>query len=61
MLTAPEFNKKQILWVFSNEGDKLSFHNDNLVVKEIIVDDCEKFLQNSIVINAIANTLIKIL
>lgn len=33
MLTAPEFNKKQILWVFSNEGDKLSFHNDNLVVK----------------------------
>lgn len=33
MLTAPEFNKKQILWVFSNEGDKLSFHNDNLVIK----------------------------
>ena len=34
MLTAPEFNKKQILWVFSNEGDKLSFHNDNLVIKK---------------------------
>ena len=33
MLTAPEFNKKQILCVFSNEGDKLSFHNDKLVIK----------------------------
>ena len=36
-------------------------YNDNLVVKEIIVDDCERYLQKSIVINTIANTLIEIL
>ena len=36
-------------------------YNDNLVVKEIIVDDCERYLQKIIVINTIANTLIEIL
>lgn len=33
MISVPEFRKKQIVFVFANEGDKLSFSNDNLVVK----------------------------
>lgn len=33
MLTGPDFNKKQILFVFSSEGEKISFSNDNVVVK----------------------------
>lgn len=33
MLTSPDFNKKQIAFVFSSEGEKLSFNNDNIVVK----------------------------
>ena len=35
MLSAPEFDKKQILFVFFREGEKLSFSNDNLIVKDI--------------------------
>ena len=34
MLSLPEMKKKQIVFVFSNEGDKLSFSNDNIVVKD---------------------------
>lgn len=33
MFTAPDFIKKQIAFVFFNEGEKLAFSNDNLVVK----------------------------
>lgn len=33
MLSFPEMKKKQIVFVFSCEGDKLSFSNDNIVVK----------------------------
>ncbi len=35
-------------------------YNDDLIVKEIIVDDCERYLQKNMVINAIANTLINL-
>lgn len=34
MLTAPDFSKKQIVFVLFNEGEKLCFSNDNLVVKD---------------------------
>lgn len=34
MFTGPDFQKKQILFVFFDQGDKLSFSNDNLVVKD---------------------------
>lgn len=33
MISVPEFKKKQIIFVFANEGEQLSFSNDNLVVK----------------------------
>lgn len=33
MLSAPDFSKKQIIFIFFNEGEKLSFNNDNLTVK----------------------------
>lgn len=32
MLTAPDFKVKQIVFVFTNQGDKLSFRNENLIV-----------------------------
>lgn len=34
MLSKPEFSKKQIIFLFANEGDKLSFSNDNIIVKD---------------------------
>lgn len=34
MLNANDFGKKQIVFLFTNQGDKLSFLNDNIVVKE---------------------------
>ena len=34
MFTAPDFKKKQIVFVMFHEGDKLAFNNDNLVVKD---------------------------
>ena len=33
MMSVDTFNKKQIIFVFTREGDKISFSNDNLVVK----------------------------
>lgn len=33
MLNANDFRKKQIIFLFTNEGDKLSFLNDNIIVK----------------------------
>ncbi len=33
MIGLSEYNKKQIVFVFANEGEKISFKNDNLVVK----------------------------
>lgn len=35
MFTAPDFSKKQIVFVLFNEGEKLAFSNDNLVIKDI--------------------------
>lgn len=34
MLSTEDFSKKQILFVFFNAGEKLSFSNDNLVVRD---------------------------
>jgi CRISP-associated protein Cas1 len=34
MLTAPDFNEKQLVLIFSEEGHGLSFQNDNLLVKD---------------------------
>ena len=34
MMTLPDFEKKQIIFVFLNVGEKISFSNDNLVVKD---------------------------
>lgn len=34
MISAPDFAKKQILFVFASDGDKLSFLNDNIVVRD---------------------------
>lgn len=33
MFTAPDFSKKQIVFVLFNEGEKLAFSNDNIVVR----------------------------
>lgn len=33
MITAPDFNKKQIVFVFANDGEKMAFSNDNFVVR----------------------------
>ena len=34
MLTTPDFMSKKIAIIFPKDGDKLSFKNDNLIVKE---------------------------
>lgn len=34
MMSAEDFSKKQIVFVMFNEGEKLSFNNDNLIVKD---------------------------
>ena len=34
MLSSQDFSKKQIVFVFFNQGEKLSFSNDNFVVKD---------------------------
>lgn len=34
MITAPDFGKKQVVFVLFNEGEKLAFQNDNLVVRK---------------------------
>ena len=33
MLSLPDFKEKQIIFVFTSQGEKLSFKNDNLVIK----------------------------
>lgn len=33
VITAPDFSKKQIVFVMFNEGEKLAFSNDNIIVK----------------------------
>lgn len=33
MITVPDFQKKQIVFVFFNEGEKMAISNDNLIVK----------------------------
>jgi len=35
MLTAPDFNKKQVVFVLFNEGEKIALSNDNLVVRDV--------------------------
>ena len=34
MLNASDFSKKQIIFLFTNQGEKLSFSNDNVIVKD---------------------------
>lgn len=34
MISGPDFEKKQILFIFTTRGEKLSFSNDNIVVKD---------------------------
>ena len=34
MIGLSEFSKKQLVFVFACEGEKLSFKNDNVVVKD---------------------------
>ena len=34
MLSLPEFKEKQIVFIYLNEGEKLSFKNDNVIVKD---------------------------
>ena len=34
LFTAPDFAKKQVVFVLFNEGEKLAFSNDNLVIKD---------------------------
>lgn len=34
MLNASDFKKKQIIFLFTNTGEKLSFSNDNIIVKD---------------------------
>ena len=34
MLTKPDFIKKKIVLVFANNGDKISFKNDNIIVAD---------------------------
>lgn len=34
MLNTNDFKKKQILFLFTNRGDKISFSNDNIVIKD---------------------------
>ncbi len=34
MISVPEMRKKQIVMVFTHEGDKLSFSNDNIIIKD---------------------------
>lgn len=34
MISGPDFSKKQILFVFASKGEKLSFSNDNIVVRD---------------------------
>lgn len=34
LFTAPDFSKKQIIFVLFNEGEKISFSNDNLIVRD---------------------------
>lgn len=34
MLSSPDFEKKQIIFAFLNQGEKLSFNNDNIIIKD---------------------------
>lgn len=34
MLSISDFQKKQIIFLITSQGDKLSFSNDNVVVKD---------------------------
>lgn len=34
LFTAPDFSKKQIVFVLFNEGEKMCFSNDNLIIKD---------------------------
>ena len=56
MITAPDFEKKQIVFVFFNEGEKMSITNDNLritdkdgtVKLQCTCTDCFSFLPSEI-------------
>lgn len=34
MFTSPDFNKKQVIFVLFNDGEKLAFNNENIIVKD---------------------------
>ena len=34
MISAPDFDKKQIVFVFFKDGEKLAFSNDNMIIKD---------------------------
>ena len=34
MLSMPDFDKKQIIFIFFKDGEKLSFSNDNMIIKD---------------------------
>lgn len=34
MIDRPEFSKKQILFLFANKGEKISFRNDNVIISD---------------------------
>ena len=34
MIDCTSFSKKQIVFLFAREGDKMSFSNDNIIIKE---------------------------
>lgn len=34
MISAPDFNKKQIVFLFCNNGEKIAFRNENIIVKQ---------------------------
>ena len=34
MINAPEFEKKQIIFAMLMDGEKISFSNDNIVIKK---------------------------
>lgn len=34
MIDRPEFSKKQILFLFANKGEKISFRNDNIIISD---------------------------
>ena len=54
MLSANDFKKKQVIFLMTNIGDKLSFSNDNVIVKK------ERLSFNQPVIDCLCCVLLEI-